>query len=163
MDALSESRLSEVHPRLAERVRQMAELLQAENITIRVVQSLRSWDNQQALYDEGRDANGTIIDRSKVVTNAKPGHSYHNFGLAVDVAPFDAGIPDWNANHPAWKRIVAVGQSVGLISGSTWRAFPDWPHFQMTGFLPASPDDAIRDAYHRGGIQGVWAQTGLDV
>lgn len=163
MDAISEARLAEVHPKLAERVRQMSDILAGENIQIRVVQSLRSWAEQQALWMEGRNADGVVIDHAKVVTNARPGTSWHNFGLAVDVAPFDGGIPDWNSNHPAWKRIVAVGQSVGLVSGSEWRTFPDWPHFQMTGQLPVSPDDAVRAAYETGGQEAVWSDSGLDV
>lgn len=162
MDQVSEKRLAEVHPKLAEKVRAMAELLELENINIRVVQSVRSWANQQALYNQGRDANGTIVNKSLVVTHAKPGTSWHNFGLAVDVAPFDGGIPDWDASHPAWKRIVAVGESVGLVSGSKWRTFPDWPHFQLTGQLPVSPDDAVRAAYETGGQQAVWTDSGLD-
>jgi peptidoglycan L-alanyl-D-glutamate endopeptidase CwlK len=163
MDNISEARLGEVHPKLAERVRQMAEMLEGENIIIRVVQSQRSWAEQAALYAEGRDADGNVIDKSRVVTNAKPGTSWHNFGLAVDVAPFDGGVPDWNPDHPAWKRIVAVGESVGLLSGSTWRTFPDWPHFQMTGHLPVSPDEAVRAAFQDGGQQAVWNLSGLDV
>lgn len=162
MDANSEARLSEVHPKLAEKVRSMAEMLALENIDIRVVQGLRTWDEQAKLYAQGRDGIGNVISPKQVVTNAKPGHSYHNLGLAVDVAPFDGGIPDWNNNHPAWKRIVAIGETVGLISGSEWRTFPDWPHFQLTGRLPTSPDDAVRAAYATGGMQAVWDDTGLD-
>lgn len=162
MDSISEKRLAEVHPKLAEKVRSMAELLALENIEIRVVQSVRSWANQQALYNEGRDAQGNIANPKQVVTHAQPGHSYHNFGLAVDVAPFNGVIPDWNANHPAWKRIVAIGESVGLVSGANWRTFPDWPHFQLTGQLPVSPDDAVRAAYETGGQEAVWNDTGLD-
>ena len=156
MDPVSESRLGEVHPKLAEKVRSMAELLAGENIEIRVVQGLRSWAEQAALYAQGRTAPG------KVVTNAKPGTSWHNFGLAVDVAPFDSGIPDWNSSHPSWKRIVAVGESVGLVSGSQWRTFPDWPHFQLVGQLPVSPDDSVRAEYQTGGIDAVWTSTLLD-
>lgn len=161
MDSISEARLKEVHPTLAERVRQMAQMLEGENIHIRVVQGLRSWAEQQALYNEGRDADGTVVDKSKVVTNARPGTSWHNFGLAVDVAPFNGGIPDWNSNHPAWKRIVSIGESVGLVSGSGWRTFPDWPHLQMTGRLPTSPDDDTRAMFLSSGIEGVWGDTGL--
>lgn len=140
----------------------MAEMLLGESIEIQVTQGLRSWAQQAALYAEGRDANGNVIDARAVVTNAKPGHSYHCFGLAVDVAPFDQGIPDWNANHPVWKRIVSVGESVGLSSGSKWRTFPDFPHFQMTGQLPVTPDDAVRAAYATGGIDAVWNDTLLE-
>jgi peptidoglycan L-alanyl-D-glutamate endopeptidase CwlK len=156
VNSISETRLGEVHPQLAARVRKMADRLLQEGIEIQVTQSLRSWSEQQGLYNQGRDADGNIVDKSKVVTHAKPGYSYHNMGLAVDVAPFDAAIPDWNANHPIWKRIVAVGESVGLISGSEWRTFPDWPHFQYTGNFPASPDDAVRAAYQTGGLEAIW-------
>jgi peptidoglycan L-alanyl-D-glutamate endopeptidase CwlK len=162
MDNISDARLAGVHPRLASRVRSMAEQLATENITIKVVQGFRTWPEQAVLYNRGRDANGNVVDKSKVVTNAKAGTSWHNFGLAVDVAPFDGGVPDWNASHPAWKRIVAVGESVGLISGSTWRTFPDWPHFQMTGRYPESPDDAVRFVFETGGIDAVWNDSGLD-
>lgn len=162
MDAISEKRLSEVHPRLAERVRSMAEILAGEHITIRVTQSLRSWSEQQALWLEGRDAKGRVVDPKKVVTDAQPGDSWHQFGLAVDVCPMNDGMPDWNLSHPVWKRIVEVGESVGLISGSTWRSFPDWPHFQMTGQLPDEPDDAVRSVFMAGGIEAVWRDSLLE-
>lgn len=162
MDNISEARLAEVHPKLAEKIRSMAEMLSLENITIRAVQGLRSWAQQAALYAQGRDSDGYIVDLKKVVTHAKPGTSWHNFGLAVDVAPFDSGVPDWNSSHPAWKRIVQVGESVGLVSGSTWRTFPDWPHFQLTGRLPVSPDDAVRAAFETGGQEAVWTDSGLE-
>ncbi len=83
-------------------------------------------------------------------------------GLAVDVAPFDGGIPDWNRSHPAWQRIIAVGESVGLVSGSEWHHPIDFPHFQMTGQLPVTPDDAVRIAYQNGGMEAVWADTLLE-
>jgi peptidoglycan L-alanyl-D-glutamate endopeptidase CwlK len=162
MDSFSEKLLAEIHPALAEKVRSMAELLALENITIRVTTALRSWKEQAALYAEGRDAQGNIVNPKQVVTHAKAGTSWHNYGLGVDVAPFDGGIPDWNASHPAWKRIIAVGESVGLVSGSRWRTFPDCPHFQLTGRLPVSPDDAVRAAYETGGQEAVWDDTGLD-
>ncbi len=156
MDQLSESRLAKVHPKLAEKVRSMAELLGQENITIRVVQGLRTYEEQEALYAQGRTVPG------RMVTNALPGHSYHQFGLAVDVAPFDGGVPDWNENHPAWKRIVSVGESVGLVAGAAFRTFPDQPHFQLTGQFPVSPDEALRSVFQEGGIAAVWTDSGLD-
>jgi peptidoglycan L-alanyl-D-glutamate endopeptidase CwlK len=156
MDPISEARLGEVHPALAEKVRQMAEMLEQENITIRVTQGLRSWAEQEALYAQGRTVPGSIV------TNAPPGTSWHNFGLAADVAPFDGSIPDWNLSHPVWKRIVSVGESCGLVAGAEFRTFPDWPHFQLTGQLPVSPDDAVRAAYQSGGMEAVWSDTLLE-
>jgi len=163
MDQSSEKRLASVHPVLASKIRQLADQLSKEGVTIKVTQGLRSWSDQMALWLKGRDARGNIVDPTKVVTKAAPGHSYHQFGLAVDVAPFTDNTPDWNVNHPAWKRIVTVGESLGLVSGSGWRSFPDWPHFQYVGSLPVSPTDAVREAFMNGGAEAVWTMAGLGI
>lgn len=163
MDNVSEERLELVHPELARRIRQMADMLELEGVHIRVTQGLRSWTEQMNLWLKGRDIQGNVIDANKVVTKARPGYSWHQFGLAVDVVPIDAvGQPDWNVDHPVWKRIVQVGESLGLVSGSEWRTFPDWPHFQLTGKLPTSPDDAVRQTFKQGGTLAVWDDSGLE-
>ena|SRR5260221_8700005 len=147
MDATSEERLSHVMPELAARVRKMADQLAEESITIRVTQGLRTWAEQDALYAQGRTEAG------RVVTNAKGGESWHNYGAAVDVAPFDEGIPDWNLSHPAWKRIVEVGTLMGLVSGTAWK---DTPHFELTGRFPATPTHEIKQLHAQGEVQAVW-------
>ena len=162
MDPASEARLQQVHPKLAALVRQMADQLAQSGVSIRVTQGLRSWNEQLALWLKGRDAQGNIVDPKKVVTKAAPGHSWHNFGLAVDVAPFTDNTPDWNLEHPAWKKIVAVGESLGLTSGSEWRTFPDWPHFQLTGKWPVSPDGEVRQTFLDGGMSAVWNESQLE-
>ncbi len=148
MDSVSEARLGVVHPLLADKIRQMTVMLEPE--TLRVTQGLRSWGEQAALYAQGRTAPG------KIVTNAQPGSSYHNYGLAVDVVPMTVEGPDWNEQHPVWSRLVSVGTSLGLVAGAQFRSFPDWPHFQYTGTLPASPDEHVRELFRGGGITNVW-------
>jgi peptidoglycan L-alanyl-D-glutamate endopeptidase CwlK len=156
MDAISEERLSLVLPGLADKIRTMAEMLSLEGIEIRVTQGLRTWAEQAALYAQGRTAPGSVV------TNAQPGYSWHNFGLAVDVAPFDGGVPEWNTSQPAWGRIIAIGESLGLFSGDEFHAIKDEPHFQLTGQLPVSPDDSVRAEFQSGGIEAVWTSTLLD-
>lgn len=153
MDTVSETRIGEVYPGLAEKIRQMAQMLETEGIDIRVSQSYRSWQEQDSLYSRGRTAPGTIV------TDARGGYSWHNFGLAVDVVPLTAQGVDWNTEHPVWKRIVAVGESLGLVAGAEWRTFPDWPHFQLTGRFPVTPNDEVRLIYQGSGLQGVWHEA----
>lgn len=155
MDQVSEDRLKEVHPLLAEKIRQMSDLLGQEGITIRVTQGLRTWEEQQALYNQGRNP-----PTGEIVTNAPPGYSYHQFGLAVDVVPMTTLGPDWNVAHPVWGRIVSVGTSLGLTAGAMWRTFKDYPHFQLTGNLPVTPSPLVRATYQTDGIAGVWQETG---
>lgn len=144
--------MRDVHPLLASRVHQMA--VQLDPLAIRVTQGLRTWPQQAALYAQGRTAPGQIV------TNAPPGHSWHEFGLAVDIVPMENGQPDWTLSHPAWPRAVAVGESLGLIAGARWQ-HPDWPHFQLTGELPVSPDDRVRQVFLDTGVDAVWELTGL--
>ena len=159
MDAISEARLKDIYPALASKVRMMHDILELEGIEIRVTQGLRSWTEQNALYAQGRTAPG------KIVTNCKGGYSYHNFGLAVDCVPsthsptepFD---PDWNASHPAWKRMSDIGLSLGLESGATWRTFPDAPHFQLQGRFPVgAPDGEVRQIFADAGMESVWQEV----
>lgn len=156
MDSVSEARLSLVHPVLADAIRRMAQVLDLEGIYIRVTQGMRSCAEQDQLYAQGRSLPG------KIVTNCPGGKSWHNFGLAVDLVPSEGTmdaqfLPDWNENHPDWKRMIAVGESLGLTCGADWRTFKDYPHFQLTGKFPAgSPNDAAIRAFHNGGISGVW-------
>lgn len=165
MDNISEARLQELYPPLADKARQGADILSGEGIVIRVTQGLRSWSQQHSLWLQGRDPAGNVVDKRKVVTNADGGHSWHNLGLAFDVCPDDptlAGFQaDWDLAHPAWKRIVEVYKGLGLDSGATWRTFKDWPHFQMTGRFPeGAPDGECRQLFRDGGMQAVWAELG---
>ena len=48
--------------------------LAAQGVYVRVVQGLRTWTEQDALYAQGRTAPG------KVVTNVRGGYSWHCFG-----------------------------------------------------------------------------------
>lgn len=61
-------------------------------------------------------------------TNAGPGLSWHQWGLAVDAVPMVAGSPKWDARHPHWARWASACTAHGLTSGST---FGDWPHVQL--------------------------------
>lgn len=164
MEDISEQRLKLVAPALSVRVRKMAEILSLENIPLRVTQGFRSWADQQKLWLQGRDADGNVIDKKLVVTNAPPGHSWHEFGLAVDVVPMTLpqGQPDWNVAHLVWKRIVEIGESLGLFSGTEFHSCPaDTPHFQFTGNFPVSPDDEVRQIFKIAGVLTVWEQAQL--
>ena len=154
MDSVSEVRLSFICPVVADKIRKMAEMLKDE-FPMRVTQAMRSWDEQDKLFAQGRTAPG------KIVTNARGGYSWHNFGCAVDLVPMTDLGPDWNVSHPQWKRMVMVGTSLGLESGALWRTFPDYPHFQLTGRFPASPDDEVRQIFKDAGMVGVWSEAGL--
>lgn len=105
-----------------------------EGIEPFIVETLRPFERQAALYAIGRTLPG------KKVTNARPGYSYHAFGLALDavpkilsVDPKKHGGPDWkfDPDGPRWSRVVALAKGEGILWGGTWTSFPDFPHFQL--------------------------------
>lgn len=166
MNTASQERLKLVFPKLAQKIYQLSTLLAAEDIFITVAQGLRTVEEQQALWLKGRDSDGDVVNKAQVVTNAPGGHSYHNFGLAVDVYPADkvTGAIDWNPAHPQWKRMEELGVSLGLTSGAHWVRLVDAPHLQLTGRFPeGAPTDEVRALYEKGGLLAVWLEVEMSL
>jgi len=132
--------------------RQLITAAAAEDIAMVITQGLRTWEEQDALYAKGR------IYPGKIVTWAKGGSSWHNFGLAFDVVALDAmGKADWNDQHPVWQDLGRLGKAAGLSWGGDWTPKKrDLPHFQYTGGLTLSQ---CRQHYKTGGLEEVWCHV----
>jgi peptidoglycan L-alanyl-D-glutamate endopeptidase CwlK len=79
--AVSAQRLATLHPILADRGTQLLERCATQGLALVVTQGLRSMAEQDQLFAQGRTAPG------KIVTNARAGESYHNFGLRWSIPP----------------------------------------------------------------------------
>lgn len=116
--------ISKLHPS----IRPMAEALlrdaEAAGISLVITQGLRTNEEQARLYAQGRTAPG------KIVTHAPPGSSWHNFGLAFDVALLRDGKATWPNDLALWARIGELGKAVGLEWGGDFVSFKDRPHFE---------------------------------
>ncbi|WP_432663873.1 M15 family metallopeptidase [Wukongibacter baidiensis] len=97
-------------------------------VEIIVTETFRTKERQQELYNQGRTTPGQIV------TNAKPGDSIHNYGLAFDIVPVEKGKALWD-RYDLFKKVGAIGVALGLEWGGNWRSFKDYPHFQWTGGL----------------------------
>jgi peptidoglycan L-alanyl-D-glutamate endopeptidase CwlK len=155
MDTISETRLSQVHPVLAEKIRAVAATMSGSGIELRVVQALRTKAEQDALFAQGRTAPGHIV------TNARGGHSMHNYGLAVDMVPGKKGVtpwaPNWDEQDPDFVKMIDLGEAQGLVAGARWQHLPDFDHFQMPG-VPVNPTAAMLACLVSGGCEAVWKQ-----
>ena len=127
---LNTQRLARVNPKVAQLGLRMVDACAQAGLAILITQGLRTWEEQDALYAQGRTAPG------KIVTKARGGQSWHNFGLAFDIVVLDSvGKSDWDITHPGWLRAAAIGKSFGLEWGGDWAKFKDLPHFQLIGDL----------------------------
>lgn len=128
-------KLEDLHPLVVEKARQLIELAQADGIEILVTSTLRSFEEQAELFAIGR------VKPGKIVTNAKAGESWHNFGLAFDVVPLVNGKAIWDS--PFWNRIGDLGKQIDLTWGGDFKSFKDKPHFEF------HPDLTLAEANQR--------------
>ena len=85
----------------------------------------RTMAQQAVIYAQGRTAPG------KVVSNAPPGSSAHNFGLAVDLWPMtSAGDFDWNAPDDLFHIMADIAVASGLTAGYYFHSIHDAPHVE---------------------------------
>lgn len=140
MDKPSESKIKKLHPLVREEVTQIIKQCD-EALTgrakVRITQGTRTFEEQVALYAQGRTKPG------KKVTNAKPGQSIHNYGLAVDICLIIDGktvswdtVKDWDNDRIAdWYECVKIFAKNGWDWGGNWKTFKDLPHFERRFIL----------------------------
>lgn len=120
----SSNSLSSLDPYVAGLARKFLDSAKANGLDVRITYAFRSWDDQDELYAQGRTAPGSVI------TNARGGESYHNWGLAFDAAPYVNGVISNDIN--LYKKMGKLGEDVGLEWGGSFKDITDYPHFQYT-------------------------------
>ncbi|MFP7296283.1 M15 family metallopeptidase [Neobacillus niacini] len=124
---------TELHPFVKERSDQLVQQAAKIGIVVLITDGFRSIDEQNTLYEQGRTTEGNIV------TNAKGGESYHNYGLAIDFAlETPSGDVVWDRQYDRnqnaksdWSEVVKIAKSLGFEWGGDWKDFKDYPHFQM--------------------------------
>jgi len=123
-DKRSEKNLATLVPNAQRKARAWLRKCHESGINVKIICGTRTYEEQAALYAKGRTAPG------KKVTNARPGYSWHNFGVAWDFVVFDAkGQPVWDS--PLMDRCGKIGEELGLEWGGSWKRFVDKPHLQL--------------------------------
>lgn len=118
--------LDGLHPIVRQATEELIKRCKARGIDILITQAYRSKEEQDALYAQGRTKPG------KIVTNAKGGESYHNYGLAIDFCLLENGKAVWEVNDK-WMAVVAEAKKLGFAWGGDFKgSFKDYPHLEMT-------------------------------
>lgn len=129
-DSRTEGHIATLHPaaqRLARRF--MSDLDKANYpLTVKFIQSSRTFLQQEALFAKGRTAPGPRV------TNARGGQSNHNFAIAWDIGIFDGNsYLDGNTKDELdeYRKVADTVSLDGLVWGGNWTSFPDLPHYQL--------------------------------
>lgn len=142
MDKVTLERIKLIHPKLRDEAldiyTEICEALKGKALC-RFAFTLRTFAEQDALYAQGRTKPGAIV------TKAKGGQSYHNYGLAIDVVllidkdgngTYESASWDTRGDYDGdkksdWSEIVNIFKQYGWEWGGDWK-FKDDPHFQKT-------------------------------
>jgi len=124
---------TQLHPIVEEKRDELVARSAEREIDIIITEGFRTIEEQDALYEQGRSTEGNIV------TNARGGESYHNYGLAID---FALRTPDgraiWDMEYDGndngesdWMEVVEIAKDLGFTWGGDFRGFNDYPHFEM--------------------------------
>ena len=123
VDDRSEKVIATLLPEVQPYARALVTKAGADGITIKVISGLRTYDEQNDLYAQGRTKPG------RIVTNARGGFSNHNFGIAFDVGVFEGS--QYLDESPKYKAVGVLGMDLGLEWDGNWKTIQDEPHFQL--------------------------------
>jgi hypothetical protein len=124
-DSKTDDKIKKLHPQLRPIASKFINEVQKRlGHKLRITDGLRTFAEQDALYAKGRTTSG------KIVTRAKGGQSYHNYGLAFDCYFTQDGKVTFAKAINA--DIAKIGKELGLEWGGSWTSFKDMPHFQLS-------------------------------
>lgn len=135
------NRMGLVHPVVKDSAIELIKRAYKEGIHVLMTNGYRNLEEQAKLYGKGRNSyiykgRNYGDPKSAIVTNARPGSSNHNYGLAVDyvLANEDATEVYYTVNDK-FKRVAAIAKTLGFAWGGDWSSFKDYPHLEMMGGL----------------------------
>ena len=123
LDRRSETNIATLQLWVQPVARQFITALRDRGIDARIISGTRSYDEQNALYAQGRTRPGQIV------TKARAGYSNHNFGIAFDIGIFENG--RYLPQSPLYAQAGPIGKSFGLSWGGDWLRFRDEPHYEL--------------------------------
>jgi peptidoglycan L-alanyl-D-glutamate endopeptidase CwlK len=137
-------RRSTLHPLMQKAFERLRQACAAAELDIFLVSGTRTFEEQRRIYDQGRITPGPIV------THAKPGTSYHNFGMAFDVCRCEGGTLTRAAVRLRWdwtmEPVAAAAKGLGLLWGGAWQAADgnhfqtDYDHLDLAGLQRIYPD-----------------------
>ncbi len=130
---------------------------------LKEVETFRTEEQQLVYYMKGRKKNSSgdwiMVQPKLVVTRCPPGYSWHNYGLAIDVA-FEGDDPYLEDAAPeecevVWEAFGSEMVEAGLVWGGHFTHIVDRPHVEQNYGLTLTEAIALNQ---RSGPMGVWSR-----
>ncbi|MFY0521039.1 M15 family metallopeptidase [Lysinibacillus sp. UGB7] len=142
VQALKRNKVKQAHPDVLARGIEMVRRCYDEGIYILFTDGLRTDIDQAKLFGQNRNnywykSVNYSAPNKPWATNAEPGTSFHNFGLALDFVLTDGTAkPVFWTRNKQWERAAAIAKELGFDWGGDWPAkIRDNPHIEYKGSL----------------------------
>ena len=154
LDQNSLTMMNQLYPEFRARVfRIFNDVYSQHGLKIKVTEGFRNFQRQKDLYDQGRSKPG------KIVTHARPGETFHNYGLAVDCC-FNVHGDPYLEKHPngefLWSEIGRFASLYGVRWGGSFKSLIDKPHLEC--IYSGVTTDWLHMIYEAGGITQVFKE-----
>jgi len=134
---INSRKIEDLLPIVQTMCREFVEKCDKAGIDVIITSTYRDAESQAVLYARGRENSKIFAKNSRIVTNAKPGQSYHNWRVAFDFVPIVNGKAVWN-DTALFTQCGKIAESVGLEWAGRWTRFREMAHCQFTGGLKIS-------------------------
>lgn len=142
-----------IYPDLGSRLkRSYAAMMTKYKISMRCNIGMRTFDQQDQIYAQGRTQSGPIV------TYARAGESFHNFGCGADSCflGIDPYLNQATRGAFLWSEFGRYAKSFGLVWGGDWHPpKQDRPHVELAYGLTL---EAVQELHTRGGVEAVWLE-----
>ena len=143
--------LQDLHPITQVKAKKFLDIAKTRGIDVLVYCTFRPPEEQEVLYMQGRlDEFGINVDElnrrrlvhglyrvsskeaSRIITNAEPWKSFHQYSFAFDCVPMHGGKAMWR-DQETYEQLGQIAKIVDLEWAGSWKHFKETPHFQDTG------------------------------
>lgn len=138
--------IDKLHPELQVCVNKFLEECKKQGLNVLVTETLRTLEEQEALYAQGRTKPGNIV------TNARGCQSPHAWGVAFDFCRNVKG-REYDNTDGFFERVGQIAKTIfdgteyDLFWGGDFKTFVDKPHVEMIKYLPNNSTKWLIDTY----------------
>lgn len=138
--------IDKLHPELQVCVNKFLAECKKQGLNVLVTETLRTLEEQEALYAQGRTKPGNIV------TNARGYQSPHAWGVAFDFCRNEKGREYDNSDGffefvGEIAKTIFDGTEYDLFWGGDFKSFVDKPHIEMIKYLPNNSTKWLIDTY----------------
>ena len=145
--------VTQLHPELQAKIEKLKELCEADGLKLGISECLRTAEEQDALYAQGRTTTGAIVTYAR----GSDYGSQHQWGIAFD---FYRDIPGHAYDDLGFFEAVgALAKAIGLAWGGDWTGFVDRPHLYLP-YWGDTPAPLRREYGAPEAFFATWERTG---